>query len=362
MTGAVRIILSQPLGLPAPKTASGGKIRAHRVAPERTPRNRLYRLRKPYLRGQTRVGVLILGNTIGNAIAGDIAQQDNTAAQGQGSNSYQSMPVTSLAPDTPLALSPSTVSAANASLDQIAVPNFNPVGMGLGWVQGADGSWFNQGAVNAAVDRIAASNLSNLGIDTSILAPAVVAGGTSVFQGVSVPSQSQAEARYAQIEISECKSDPIFSSFLSNPNTISMNKSMITATNNYNITQNVDGMTSIVHPEYEYIAGPATFGSGYDYSSLLTSYSNSSVRLAFANDVYALGAGVDVLAVPSDQIIIVHDHPGPDAMPGLSYGKGDDGQGSDIQTANSTGHSIIAYDFATKQYYCYNPSGQVKLK
>ena len=74
MTGAVRIIPSQPLGFLAPKTASGGKIRAHRVAPERMPRNRLYRLRKTRSCNYDPAGPHILGNTIGNAVAGDIAQ------------------------------------------------------------------------------------------------------------------------------------------------------------------------------------------------------------------------------------------------------------------------------------------------
>ena len=81
MDGALRIIPSQPLGFPAPKTASGGKIRAYRIAPERMPRNRLYRLRKMQLCGQTRVGARILGNTIGNAVAGGISGSQDTSAQ-----------------------------------------------------------------------------------------------------------------------------------------------------------------------------------------------------------------------------------------------------------------------------------------
>jgi len=84
MTGAVRIIPSQPLCSLAPKTASGGKIRAHRIAPERMPRNRLYRLRKTHHRGQSRVGSLILGNTIGNAVASGISGSQDTSTQGQG--------------------------------------------------------------------------------------------------------------------------------------------------------------------------------------------------------------------------------------------------------------------------------------
>ncbi len=83
MTGAVRNIPSQPLCTLAPKTASGGKIRAHRIAPERMPRNRLYRLRKTQLCGQTRIGAHILGNTIGNAVAGGISGSQDTSAQGQ---------------------------------------------------------------------------------------------------------------------------------------------------------------------------------------------------------------------------------------------------------------------------------------
>ena len=93
MTGAVRNIPSQPLCTLAPKTASGGKIRAHRIAPERMPRNRLYRLRKTQLCGQTRIGAHILANTIGNAIAGGISGSQDTSAQVQqvgGSNAPNS--------------------------------------------------------------------------------------------------------------------------------------------------------------------------------------------------------------------------------------------------------------------------------
>lgn len=82
MDGATRIIPSQPLGFPAPKTASGGKIRAHRIAPEKMPRNRLYRLRKTQLCNYDPAGPHILGNTIGNAVANGIASSQDTSAQG----------------------------------------------------------------------------------------------------------------------------------------------------------------------------------------------------------------------------------------------------------------------------------------
>jgi len=84
MDGALRIIPSQPLGFLAPKTASGGKIRAHRVAPERMPRNQLYRPGKTHLCNYDPAGPHILGNTIGNAVAGSIASSQDTSAQGQG--------------------------------------------------------------------------------------------------------------------------------------------------------------------------------------------------------------------------------------------------------------------------------------
>jgi len=91
MEGTARHILSQPLATLAPKTASGGKIRARRFAPLRTSPNLLQRLRKTRHRGQSRVGACILGqtignaiaNTIGNAIAYQISQGSNSAAQGQ---------------------------------------------------------------------------------------------------------------------------------------------------------------------------------------------------------------------------------------------------------------------------------------
>lgn len=67
IVGASRTSPSQPLLIPAPKTASGGKIRASRFTPGRSCGKPLYRFRKPHLRGQTRVGAPILVTAIGNS-------------------------------------------------------------------------------------------------------------------------------------------------------------------------------------------------------------------------------------------------------------------------------------------------------
>ena len=83
MAGAPRIIPFEPLGLSSPKTASDGKIRARRFAPEKTARNQLYGLRKTCLCRYDRVGQHILANTIGNAVANGIASSQDTSSQGQ---------------------------------------------------------------------------------------------------------------------------------------------------------------------------------------------------------------------------------------------------------------------------------------
>lgn len=96
MTGATPALPSQPLLTLAPKTASGGKIRASRFAPGRIARKPAERLGKGRLRSRTRVGASILANTVGNLVAegiasagrsrGGVAQTgagDGTAAQPQ---------------------------------------------------------------------------------------------------------------------------------------------------------------------------------------------------------------------------------------------------------------------------------------
>ncbi|MEO7172780.1 hypothetical protein, partial [Flavobacterium sp.] len=61
-------------------TASGGKIRARRFASGKPPHKPLYRIRKTHLRNRTRVGAPILGQTIGNLVAGSIAQSGQERA------------------------------------------------------------------------------------------------------------------------------------------------------------------------------------------------------------------------------------------------------------------------------------------
>ena len=73
MKGALQPSLSQPLAALAPKTASGGKIRARRFAPAWRADKPLYRFGKTRHRAQTRVGAPILANTIGNLVADGIA-------------------------------------------------------------------------------------------------------------------------------------------------------------------------------------------------------------------------------------------------------------------------------------------------
>jgi hypothetical protein len=62
-----------PLARPAPKTASGGKIRARRFAPGKSAAKPLYHFRKSRFCGGTRVGHPILGSTIGRLVAAQIA-------------------------------------------------------------------------------------------------------------------------------------------------------------------------------------------------------------------------------------------------------------------------------------------------
>ena len=73
MKGASQPSLSQPLAALAPKTASGGKIRARRFAPAWSADKPLYRFGKTRQRAQTRVGARILANTIGNLAAEKLA-------------------------------------------------------------------------------------------------------------------------------------------------------------------------------------------------------------------------------------------------------------------------------------------------
>ena len=106
MEGVVRIISSLPLATLAPKTASGGKMRACRFAPGKAYAKPLYRPGKTRRCGQTRVGARILGNTIGNAIAGGIAQDNAPASQGQ-------QPGTTPAPGVVSDVDPSSLKNAN---------------------------------------------------------------------------------------------------------------------------------------------------------------------------------------------------------------------------------------------------------
>lgn len=79
MQGAIRQSSSQPLFSRAPKTASGGKIRAPWSVPGRAARNPLYPLGKTHLRSRTRVGAPILANTIGNLVADGVTSIDRNA-------------------------------------------------------------------------------------------------------------------------------------------------------------------------------------------------------------------------------------------------------------------------------------------
>ena len=80
MKGASRSSLSQPLAALAPKTASGGKIRARRFVPAWSSNKPLYRFGKTRHRSQTRVGARILANTIGNLVADGIASASEERA------------------------------------------------------------------------------------------------------------------------------------------------------------------------------------------------------------------------------------------------------------------------------------------
>lgn len=73
MKGATRILPSQPLLPSAPKTASGGKIRARRFAPAWSADKPLYRFGKTRRRAQSRVGAPILGQTVGGVLADRMA-------------------------------------------------------------------------------------------------------------------------------------------------------------------------------------------------------------------------------------------------------------------------------------------------
>ncbi|WP_231730306.1 hypothetical protein [Novosphingobium sp. Fuku2-ISO-50] len=81
MTGAVRIIPSRPIGPPAPKTAFGSKIRARRFVSGNAWHNRLYGKEINRIWSYDPAGSHILGNTIGNAVAGSISGSQDTSAQ-----------------------------------------------------------------------------------------------------------------------------------------------------------------------------------------------------------------------------------------------------------------------------------------
>ncbi|WP_156309586.1 hypothetical protein [Novosphingobium sp. AAP93] len=88
MKGALQPSLSQPLAALAPKTASGGKIRARRFAPAWSADKPLYRFGKIRHRSQTRVGHPILANTIGNLVADGIAGGRKSKAEDRSGRIY----------------------------------------------------------------------------------------------------------------------------------------------------------------------------------------------------------------------------------------------------------------------------------
>jgi hypothetical protein len=73
MIAPARLSPSRSLPLPAPETASGGKIRARPSAPGHSAHKPLCRLGKKHPRTKNRVGLPIFANTIGNLVAGKIA-------------------------------------------------------------------------------------------------------------------------------------------------------------------------------------------------------------------------------------------------------------------------------------------------
>jgi len=93
MEGAIRTSLSQPLVARAPRTASGGKIRASRLAPGAAARNLLYHIGKIRHRGQPHVGAPILANIIGNLVADGISSRNNTATPQTGTASNSGIAV-----------------------------------------------------------------------------------------------------------------------------------------------------------------------------------------------------------------------------------------------------------------------------
>jgi hypothetical protein len=95
-----------PLARPAPKTASGGKIRARRFAPGKSAAKPLYHFRKSRFCGGTRVGHPILGSTIDRLVAGQIA------AKAQGEAKDKSTGATSAAAAVPASGSKRAVGGA----------------------------------------------------------------------------------------------------------------------------------------------------------------------------------------------------------------------------------------------------------
>jgi hypothetical protein len=140
MEGPARIIPSQPLSSLAPKTASGGKIRARRFAPGKCAAKPLYRLGKSRPCGKTRIGHRILANTIGNLVAGSIVQENNPAPAAGGSSagsgfdsSQVQFPADPLTAPINVLGSSIPVSSSGTTLPPgLAIPDFAESGAGAG--------------------------------------------------------------------------------------------------------------------------------------------------------------------------------------------------------------------------------------
>jgi hypothetical protein len=102
------------------------------------PRNRLYRLRKTHHRGQSRVGSLILGNTIGNAVAGGIEQSSNTSAQAQ-NTPQAAVPQDSTTPAEDGSGDPQLILA---KADGPIIVNGNRDGVNWGFIQRNEGGYY----------------------------------------------------------------------------------------------------------------------------------------------------------------------------------------------------------------------------
>ena len=134
MTGAVRIIPSRPIGPPAPKTAFGSKIRARRFVSGNAGHNRLYDNEINRIWSYDPAGSHILGNTIGNAVAGGISGSQDTSAQGQ--QTPQAGGITALQDPGPIKLTQTDLSA----LDNLNLQVVPPTDTGLSGGAGAVGS------------------------------------------------------------------------------------------------------------------------------------------------------------------------------------------------------------------------------